>query len=139
VWLSIDSGGAEGGVPLSVDSGGGADAGENAPHDAAVEQSYLDTAAGLTLDGQGGLDSSAPDAGADDSSDLPDGLPTVVCDAGEPVAQCVEYFALLSTCTGEDFLDGACQPGLIPTGAESLQQIELFCEGNLQRLQQACQ
>ena len=133
----LDSDAPEAGVRLSVDAGAGADADGTPPLDAATDQSHREAAADATLDSQGGpdgfdaqFDDSATDAGAADSGDLPDGLPTVVCDAGEPVAQCVEYFALLSTCTGEDFLDGACQPGLIPTGAESLQQIELFCEGN---------
>lgn len=46
-----------------------------------------------------GLDASIADVGdgavADASGELPDGLPTVVCDAGQPVPECVEYYALL--------------------------------------------
>jgi hypothetical protein len=99
-----------------------------------------DTGASLDAPADAAMDTAALDAALPDGpTDLPDGLPTVVCDAGQPVAECVQYFALLSACSGEDYLSEACQPSFIPTSPASLQQIEQVCTTNLQRLQQACQ
>jgi hypothetical protein len=77
--------------------------------------------------------------GAIDAGDWLDALPIVDCgDAGQPVAICVEYYAFVSQCFHRDAMALACYPGLIPDGAADLQSIEQSCEGNLQRLMQAC-
>jgi hypothetical protein len=74
-----------------------------------------DTGASVDALTDGAIDTAAFDADLPDApDDLPDGLPTVVCDAGQPVAECVEYFAFLSACAGEDFLGDACQPSSSP-------------------------
>ena len=65
-------------------------------------------------------------------------LPTLVCEAGQPVAVCVQFFALMLACTGQGSLYDACQASLIPTSAADLQQIEALCSANLQREKQNC-
>ena len=67
-----------------------------------------------------------------------DGVGTVLCEAGLPVTECVQYFTLLSQCTMSDQVRGACQPSAIPKTPEELMRIRALCAINLQRLQEAC-
>jgi hypothetical protein len=62
----------------------------------------------------------------------------LVCEAGEPVPECVEYFELLSACTGSDYAAAACQTAT-DTDASDRASIAQLCIINIQRIQQACQ
>jgi hypothetical protein len=78
------------------------------------------------------------DQGDGESLDAQPDVETLVCDSGQPVAVCVEYYEYLSKCLGENYVQDACYPSLIPDSAADLAQIEMLCAVNLQRVQQAC-
>jgi hypothetical protein len=84
--------------------------------------------------------SSGGDADAVDSSSLPSGSDLdaldldVQCETGTAVPVCVEYFAAILACTGQDFLSAACEEGLVETPDADVASIEALCEGNLQAL-----
>ncbi len=112
--------------------------------DLAGECGVVDAA--TDVDGWAAAD--AADAGWQDTSIIPvsdaamdegrDGVGTVLCEAGLPVTECVQYFTLLSQCTMSDQVRGACQPSAIPKTPEELMRIRALCAINLQRLQEAC-
>jgi hypothetical protein len=94
-----------------------------------------------TISADAGIDDSAP---ADDvppeaspPADADAGTFDLVCDAGVPIPECVEYFMLFSACTGRDFLAGACQSAG-ETDASVRAASQQLCIANIQRIQQAC-
>lgn len=96
------------------------------------------------LDGFSGGDADAVDSSGASGSDLDSSAASgpdldaldvdVQCEGGTPVPVCVEYFAAVSACTGQNMLFAACQEGLLETPDADVASIEALCEGNLQRL-----
>jgi hypothetical protein len=65
---------------------------------------------------------------------------TISCDAGQPVQECVQYFALQAICTNDPgiALTGPCQAAALPQTPDGFARIQQLCLLNLQRLQGAC-
>ncbi len=88
------------------------------------------------------VDDSAPaeDAPQDAASPLDAEAATydLVCDAGVPIPECVEYYVMLEACTGRDLLSSACESAAETDASDRASSAQL-CIVNIQRLQQACQ
>jgi hypothetical protein len=95
----------------------------------------------VTVAADAGVDDSAPagDAPQDAAppADADAGTFDLVCDAGVPIPECVEYYELLGACTGGDYLETACQTAA-DTDASERASITQLCTVNVQRIQQAC-
>jgi hypothetical protein len=78
-------------------------------------------------------------AAADVSTDGVDAS-GLMCSTGQPVPQCVEYFAIVAWCDNEPSVasEGPCQTAAIPHTMAELMSISQLCEVNLERIEGAC-
>jgi hypothetical protein len=89
--------------------------------------------------GDGGLSGDSSPYSDASATDIPDVLPSVLCDGGTPDPVCIAYYSLLERCLGlPDALGYACQPTLLETPDADVQAIDMICSVNLERLRQAC-